>query len=149
MIILKSGLLFNTSDFFHIYTHLCLCNSLFTPALSTVVDIKEYSKKLSTKATRFEYWNSNNLVGLIAAYENYESSFLYITNVSIIPAFQGKGLARKLLSECIALSRRCGFNNILLEVNKKNLGAINLYVSFGFSYESEKNNLQTMNLILK
>ncbi len=85
-----------------ILNHLNACNALFLKDLKEKVDIKEYSKKLSEKAIKFEAWQNNSLIGLIATYFNDpKNSAGYISNVSVIENSFNKGFGTKLLEKTI------------------------------------------------
>lgn len=73
-----------------IFLHLNTCDLDYIPKLSLKVNIDEYSQKLFQNANRFEAWNNNKLIGLLAIYFNFEENFAFITNVSIF-----KRLCRK------------------------------------------------------
>lgn len=108
--------------------HLSACNDSYVPPLSRKTDLISYSKKIVEKAITFEAWNENELAGLIAAYFNDgEKHAGYITNVSVLPEFSGKGIGSELLSRCIDHAIKGNYREIRLEVNKANTKAISLY----------------------
>lgn len=115
-----------------IQQHLNKCSSTFTPSLDSYVDIKEYSKKIYDKAVIFEKFDQNNLIGLVAAYDNPEKKFGWITNVSIDPGYFRKGIASELLNRCYKYFENKGYFHIFLEVFLDNKKAINLYIKQGF-----------------
>ena len=80
----------NQSTKKQIENHLLICEKTFIPKLSAFVDIKDYSNKIFNKAVRFECFDEEKLVGLIAAYKQEE---LYITNVSTDPNYIRRGIA--------------------------------------------------------
>jgi ribosomal protein S18 acetylase RimI-like enzyme len=115
----------NPSD---ISTHLKVCDNQFVPVLSSRINIHEYSSKLFDKAVTFEAWYQNELVGLIAVYfSNVESGEAFISNVSVVDRFNGQGIAKRMLENCILYAQQNNFNSLILEVNKLNLVAINFY----------------------
>jgi ribosomal protein S18 acetylase RimI-like enzyme len=116
----------NKSKISQILDHLEICKDSFVPSLDTYLNLSEYSQKIHTKALLFERFEDNKLVGLIAAYVN-DGKLGYITNVSIIPEYQGKGLSLSLLKECINYFTREGYNSINLEVFTENKRAIDFY----------------------
>lgn len=63
----------------------------------------------------------------------------HITNLAILPEYQGNGLARLLINEAkkYALSKSC--QTVSLEVKTNNVEAITLYLSEGFQVEGIKN----------
>lgn len=135
-----------TATIDEIYLHLLKCNSNFIPPLDTKVDLIHYSKKLHEKSVTFEFWDENLLTGLVSCYFNLEDAF--ITNVSIIPKYNGKGIASKLMSSCIDYSIKKKIQEIKLEVSILNIKAIHLYYKFGFIDFKHQDNSLIMKLIL-
>lgn len=120
--------------------HLLECDRYFIPKLSAKVKISEYSEKISKKAINFEAWDINKLIGLVSMYVNKENtSFGYITNVSIINEYKNRGIASNLLKKCIKYSNEINLNWISLEVNANNASALNLYNKFNFLKEKHEN----------
>ncbi|GKQ42147.1 ribosomal-protein-alanine acetyltransferase [Companilactobacillus sp. RD055328] len=60
----------------------------------------------------------------------------HITNISVLPSFQNKGLGHLLLDICFKLVREADFSKLTLEVDAQNTRAIKLYKSLGF-YETK------------
>ena len=111
-----------------IVDHLIKCDESFTPRLSQRIDLMEYGIKIHNAAVRFEAWSNSILVGLVAAYCNDpQQKQAYITSVSVLDEWMGKGIASKLLGDCIVYIESLGFQRIGLEVENKNVNAINLY----------------------
>jgi ribosomal protein S18 acetylase RimI-like enzyme len=130
--------------------HLIRCNEVFVPRLSTRVEISDYAHKIFCNAQLFEAWTSNELVGLVAVYCNApDNSMAFITTVSVLPSWQGQGIAKRLLESCIAHVRKLGFTRIELEVDASNRIATTLYVKHGFSTNRQNSTLLTMVLNLK
>ena len=130
--------------------HLRKCDANFFPALSERVSLDEYGRKLVLQAVRFEAWVGRELIGLVAAYCNdAKSGTAYITNVSVVPGWVGRGSASALLSDCIAYARRGGFRRIALEVGFGNARAIALYEKFGFVAGAPKGEIVPMELIVE
>lgn len=132
-----------------IYSHLKECNENFIPPLEEKVNIMNYSKKIFENAITFEAWNEKILVGLIAAYLNdTENKSAFITNVSTIKSYMGKGIANELMKMCIIYSKSHNFKEINLEVSSKNADALNLYFKYGFVKNKEEDSITFMRLIL-
>ena len=113
--------------------HLGRCNDSFNPPLSSTVNIEEYGKKIFDQAITFEAWDGEELVGLIAAYFNdTETGVGYITNVSVIEAYHGLGIASKLLARASSHGSEKGFTKVALEVEPDNAKALQLYKKHGF-----------------
>lgn len=110
------------------------CNDAFVPPLGSRVDIAEYADKIVARADRLEAWVNDELVGLAAIYCNDLASMrAFITSVSVLDVWQGRGIASKLVAQCIDHARRLGFARIELEVDGRNLAAIRLYEKYGFT----------------
>ena len=132
-----------------IYSHLKECNYNFIPPLDEKVNIMNYSKKIYEKAITFEAWDEKILIGLIATYLNdAENKMAFITNVSTIKEYMGKGIANELMKMCISYSKSHNFNEINLEVSSKNTDALNLYKKYGFVKNKEEDSITFMRLIL-
>lgn len=113
--------------------HLACCDADFVPPLSGRVEINDYAKKIASKATRFEAWSGDTMVGLVAAYCNdQEQRIAYITSVSVLRQWTGKGIAMNLVKRFIAHAKASGMRQINLEVASDNEAAINLYEKSGF-----------------
>ena len=137
----------NSSTREQISSHLKQCDNLFVPNLSSYVDIDSYSQKLYDKSQRFEVYCDDNLIGLICAYINDSDSF--ITNVSIIGEYQGKGLSNFLLDSYIEHSKSKKHEKIKLEVKIENQRAISFYKKKDFNIIKKNNDNLTMELDLK
>lgn len=72
----------------------------------------------------------------------------YISNIAIYPQFRGLGIGSKLLNFTENLAKEKGCNKLVLEVEKENLRAINVYKKFGLIIEKEiKLNLKNKKFI--
>lgn len=126
-----------TADVDDIAEHLNICSKGFIPPLEKTVGIKAYAAKIAAKAVTFEAWADGRLVALVAAYFNTgEKGF--ITNVSTMPEFAGRGLASELVTRSLEHARANAFKVIGLEVNAANERAIGVYRSLGFVESNRK-----------
>lgn len=142
--------LVNTASESQITTHLLYCGSNFFPALSERVEIPDYAKKIISNATRFEAWSNCTLIGLVAAYCNdHEKGIAYITSVSVLKERTGKGIATRLIDQCIAHAKEVGMQQIGLEVAGANATAIRLYEKRGFVAGKLGDQIVPMTLNLK
>jgi ribosomal protein S18 acetylase RimI-like enzyme/2-polyprenyl-3-methyl-5-hydroxy-6-metoxy-1,4-benzoquinol methylase len=113
--------------------HLLRCDADFVPPLSGRVEIDGYAHKIADKAMRFEAWAEGVLVGLVAAYCNdSERCAAYITSVSVLQGWKIRGIASRLMKQCIEHVKEQGFECIELEVDSQNISAAKLYEKMGF-----------------
>lgn len=117
-----------------IAAHLQACDSAFFPPLSSRVKIDEYAQKITDNAVRFEAWLDGELVSLVAAYCNRATDKIaFITSVSVLPEWQGRGIASQLVVNAVEHISALGFVRIELEVDNQNHAAASLYRKQGFS----------------
>jgi len=128
--------------------HLRACDGAFVPPLSSRDDLAPYADKLCARARRVEVWAQDELAGLIAIYANPAEGSGFISNVSVLPSLQGRGLARQLLKRSLALCRELGLTTVGLEVHRDNTAALRLYQSFGFHEQPERSQPPHLHLTL-
>lgn len=134
-----------TAGFNSVHTHLLKCDADFMPRLSLKTDIAVYAEKIAENSVTFEAWINEELVGLIAAYFNDVNGFSgFITNVSTLKQYTGKGIASVLIKMCIDYAVNHQFGEISLEVFKENSGAIQLYKKNNFYQTATKGDLIIM-----
>lgn len=68
-------------------------------------------------------------VGFIAGTVNRKTSIGWITTIGVLPDYQNRGIAQKLLRECETMMK---MKNIKLTVRRSNTKAINLYEKNGY-----------------
>ncbi len=135
----------NTAGVSNVYNHLVKCDESFIPALSERVDVSAYAQKLVEKSQMFEAWTNDELIGLIAVYCNDPARMkAYISNVSVLPDWKGKGIASHLISSCLAHVHESGFKSVELEVGVENVAAVSLYLKHDFITVCHKDNVQEM-----
>ena len=141
----------DTADAASIENHLRECDLRFVPPLSSRVSLPDYAQKLATLADRFEAWESDRLIGLVAAYLRSSNTLEgFISSVSVCGDFEGKGLASRLMQECFDAAVAKGLNFLLLEVSQRDQQACGFYRKHGFqSIGSGKSGFLKMSLQLK
>jgi ribosomal protein S18 acetylase RimI-like enzyme len=113
--------------------HLTRCDADYFPPLSDRVDLDRYAAKLAANARRFEAWAGGTLVGLLAVYlPSTEPDTAHISNVSVLKAWRGRGIAATLMRHCFDEAARSRIQRITLEVAEANIAAIALYQRTGF-----------------
>jgi len=75
----------------------------------------------------FVYVDDNIVKGFVHIENMYET--MDIINIVVDPIYQHQHIGSKLMEYLI---KNIEFNNIMLEVNEKNINAINLYKKFNF-----------------
>jgi ribosomal-protein-alanine N-acetyltransferase len=71
----------------------------------------------------------DNFVGFIAGNKINKESTGWITTIAVLPKFQNRGIAQRLLDEC---ENRMNASKIKLTVRKSNSKAIHLYEKKGY-----------------
>ena len=132
-----------------IHSHLAQCDQRFVPRLSERLDVGQYCKKIRSKAHTFEAWNGVSLVGLVAAYVDASRRSCFITNVSVLAAFAGKGVASKLLSHCLEQARTGQIKTVSLEVSEEAQAAGQLYARHGFHEIGRRPGVVSMQCVLE
>ncbi len=129
--------------------HLSQCDADFVPPLSGRLDINDYAHKIASKAVRFEAWSGSTLIGLVAAYCNdHKTHTAYITSVSVLKKWTGKGIAAHLIEQCVKHAKTTGMQQISLEVASDNAPAIKLYEKNGFVAGRTNSSFVAMNRVL-
>lgn len=132
-----------------IETHLRACDTSFEPPLSSRIALHEYAHKLSTRSVRCEAWVDGSLAGLVAVYCNdINTGIAFVTSVSVLPCWTGRGIAMRLMSTCMEQARAAGMRQITLEAGRGNLGAIGLYQKIGFVTDQQAGSAITMKRFL-
>jgi ribosomal-protein-alanine N-acetyltransferase len=141
----------DTSDATDIENHLLECDVRFSPPLSLRVNLSEYAKKLAVLTDRFEAWDSDRLVGLVATYiRNSNQIEGFITSVSVCNDFEGQGIGSQLMQRCLASASAYGLTKLSLEVAEQDVRAFEFYLKFGFqSIGTGKSGYIKMTLPLK
>ena len=109
-------------------------DGFFRPPLSSRVDLDSYSEKLLSRA-EIDYIlpDGREIAGLIAYYCNdAQSKVAYITYLGLLPEYQAKGIAGKLLDACISRCKLQNMHEIVVYTDEMNEKAIGLYRSRGF-----------------
>jgi ribosomal protein S18 acetylase RimI-like enzyme len=122
----------NTATAQQVEAHLLACDAAFIPPLRRRVDVPVYAAKIAGRAQCFEAWSGDTLVGLVAAYLDPEAARAFVTNVSVLPEWTGRGVASALLRQCVAHARNATMGEVALEVDPRNAAAVALYERIGF-----------------
>lgn len=136
------------ADAEHICSHLQCCDQQFRPRLSSRVDISRYAQKLHAKATTFEAWDDETLVGLVAAYIGTNSlpTEAFISNVSVLKAYCRQGIAGRLIESVHREAIGKGLSRVCLQVSSGNDPAIRLYSALGYEVTEGQDDQISMEL---
>lgn len=138
----------NRADQAQIAAHLRACDGAFVTSLGRRVDLDAYATKIVRHAERFEAWSGADLAGLVAAYANDpERRAAFVTSVSVLQAWHGRGLASCVLAACVEHVHELGFARLELEVDAQNDAARRLYAKHGFVVSGGHESMQTMCLV--
>jgi ribosomal protein S18 acetylase RimI-like enzyme len=74
----------------------------------------------------------NQRVGVIIA-SRISAGAGHLSQISVLPAYQGRGIGRRMISAVVSDFERHGFGYVSLAVTRENLAAYRLYQSCGFS----------------
>jgi ribosomal protein S18 acetylase RimI-like enzyme len=114
------------------------CDNQFSPLLSSRVRLVKYSEKLVLNSIIIHAKENNKIIGLIAFYANESSlDYAYISLICVLKGYEGKGIGKRLIDECILHINKKGFKSIKLEVNNDNQNAISFYTKIGFHIKKQ------------
>ncbi len=140
----------NRSSAAEIAAHLMRADAAFEPALSSRVDIPTYAHKLHDRTVRFEAWLGEELIGLVASYCNLpDGGKSFVTSVSVWPEYHEKGIAGRLMRQCIEHVQELGFDQMEMEVDLRSLPAVALYQKLGFNILCTSGSTLTMGMTFK
>lgn len=117
-------------------------DNVLTPALSERIDdLDKYSLKLYNNAIIVAAEKYKKVVGFYALYANdKKSKTAYLTQIAVLPEYQGSGVGFLLLDDCIKKAKQQGMKRIRLEVMDTNIQAICFYTRNAFIYEGKSDN---------
>lgn len=123
----------DTATATEIEAHLRACSDDFLPPLATRVDITGYAAKLHSYASNYEAWHERELVALVSVYRDEGTRTAFVSSVSSVASFRGRGLARTLLTQALDHVDRAGLGPVDLDVDGRSSAALGLYRSMGFA----------------
>lgn len=132
-----------------IYEFLVKCNGLFVKKLSSIVDLKTYSEKLSNNSRQICYYIEDELIGMWVLYVNdLKDKTAFIPIICVLEQYHKRGIGGKLYKEAAKYVKKMGFNSFMLEVYRSDDRARAIYQSFGFKIiEKRKDKLILKNMI--
>lgn len=103
-------------------------DSLFPIKLSDKTDLSNLTEKFLSLGTIFSISENNEIVGLIAGYNNdILNHNAYISVLAVLPEYQGRGYASTLLIEFEKICKQKNMRRIEVYTHKTNFGAIKMY----------------------
>ena len=128
----------NQSTTLDIYRHLKACDEDFFIRLSARVDLQSYAEKLELHSCRVEVWNQNVLIGLAASYADEGKSRAFLSSLSVLRDFRGRGIGASLIQATKNMLGERKVQEIALEVAHQDGAAQNFYRSQGFETQSDQ-----------
>ena len=123
-------------DIDKIYIFLAHINNEYNPPLDTKVELRQYAEKILNNAILLVEMIDENVVGMVVLYCNDENTKkAYIPLVGVLPTYQHRGIASKLMKEAIAFVRVQGYK--LIGIHSNNMVAVHLYSKLGFTVKDD------------
>lgn len=133
-----------------LFDFLCKIDKEFTPSLSEIIDISEYSEKLYSNAYLFEAWDCDELVAFVAMYaNNKETKKAFITLVYCVETHRRQGITNNLLNLAFSYLKKISFNSVFLKCVLDNIPALNMYKKLGFNIECTDDKFSTKVIMTK
>ena len=120
------------------YDYLKATDEIFVPPISQCVDLNHYSEKIAANAYVIWAVQKQMTIGMCAFYANCPPN-AFLTSLSVVPAFQGHGIAKKLLHHLKLWCSKNAYPYLSLEVYKANAVATMLYNQSGFQIVQDRN----------
>jgi ribosomal protein S18 acetylase RimI-like enzyme len=89
------------------------------------------SLNLGGKLIVIENSQTHEIIG--SSWMTFDGRRIHLHHIGVKPAYQNKGLGKKLTKESIRFAKKKGYQ-IKLEVHKDNVNAIKIYKKLGFNY---------------
>ena len=123
-------------DIDKIYIFLAHINNEYNPPLDTKVELHQYAEKILNNAILLVEMIDEDVVGMVVLYCNDENTKkAYIPLVGVLPTYQHRGIASKLMKEAIAFVREQGYK--LVGIHSNNMVAVHLYSKLGFTVKDD------------
>lgn len=122
----------NTLPFGEVLSFLKETDNLVKPALSSLVDLEEYAKKITSKAVIFTARDAGNIVGLTAIYFNKAPGYSYSTHNVVKREYQLVEMVGVELSKMVGqYIRSNGSAGIRFECRKSNKALVKFHLRNG------------------
>lgn len=128
----------------HVAAFLGSIDDEYDPPVGSQVDLTEYAAKLAEKASVALAVEEGRIVGLAAIYMNdLVDRVSYVPYLGVGRGHRGRGLARRLIEECLRRAAGAGMRRVKLRTWSSNASAVHLYDTLGFqrvSVEDDRGN---------
>lgn len=114
----------------------------FIPKFSSVVNLKEFSRKICFNAILIVAENDKKILGLAAFYLNQKPEFSYWTFFAVDEHYRAYPIAIEIERKVIDYCFNKGSAGIEAEVREKNSRVLKLHKVFGFSEEDKYYSLE-------
>jgi len=122
-----------TIELEQLYDFIVKVDHEFPIPLSDKVNLKDYSLKLYNNGDFYAAISNNNIVGIIAGYNNdYQSKESYISLLALLKEYRGYGISKQLILTFIEASINKKMEKISAYTHQTNTIPINLYTKMGF-----------------
>lgn len=127
--------------------HLQTLDSDFLARLTSKVDFDVYVNKLNQFALFSLIYRGNDLVGVLAAYNN--GNEIYISNFSLSEKYRDMGNGKKMFQSLLHWAQGNNIQQISLEVHNQNTNALGFYNHLGFQiYSSIEDDLLLKKILI-
>lgn len=107
-----------------------------------IKDFTAYSKKLEKNAIIYAAKIEEEILGFTVLYANdHINNTAFGLFLGVMPHMRNKGIGHLLIDAAFRKSKEQSMTKFKIEVNKKNVNAINIYKKIGFKYLSEKDDV--------
>ena len=132
----RSAVLTQGVDVDKIFIFLVHINSAYNPPLDAKVDLRQYAEKILNNAILLVDVVGEDIVGMVVLYCNDENTKkAYIPLVGVLPVYQHRGIASRLMKGAIAFVREQGYK--LIGIHSNNMVAVHLYSKLGFTVKDD------------
>ena len=105
----------------------------YTPPLDMIVNLNEYSHKLTALGTLFSAEVGGNVVGILVGYFNNPTlGFAFISQFHVRKQFRRMLIGKMLMDKAVSFASGHGFKAVRLKVNKDNDSGLGFYKQYGF-----------------
>lgn len=120
----------------------------FPIPLSKKIDLDVLADKFLKKGNVYMALSDGLPVGMVGFYANdMVSRRAYISVVGVLEAYQHQGIAKKMVSDALAICKEKGMTSCFLYTHKTNIGAIAMYQKLGFVGEEDQNRPQDIKFV--